>query len=86
VTADADNTGSYDWLVPAVDSNQCLLRISGAPYRRGVSDTSGAPFTIYICKPNYDLNGDCFVDLRDLGLLTSEWLRCGNPFDPNCAS
>jgi len=32
----------------------------------------------------YDLTGDCFVNLLDLDALASEWLECGNPFDPNC--
>jgi hypothetical protein len=39
------NTGNYDWLVPWVNSNQCLVRVSDAndPY---ISDTSDAVFTI----------------------------------------
>jgi len=30
-----------------------------------------------INPPQYDLNGDCKVDFRDLALLASEWLFCG---------
>jgi probable HAF family extracellular repeat protein len=43
--ASVPNTGSYDWLVPTINSSQCLVRISnfaGQP----VSDTSNAVFTI----------------------------------------
>ena len=36
------NSGSYDWLVPAVASNQCLVRVSSGPF----FDTSDAVFTI----------------------------------------
>ena len=39
------NSGSYDWLVPAVASNQCLVRVSDAAYPE-VFDTSDAVFTI----------------------------------------
>lgn len=39
------NTGSYNWLVPAVNSNQCLVRISDAS-NSSISDTSDAIFTI----------------------------------------
>lgn len=83
VPLNAGNGGRYNWLVPQVTSNQCLVRITDAndPV---VSDTSYANFTIYECALSYDLNGDCFTDLFDFSLLASEWLKCGNPFDPNC--
>jgi beta propeller repeat protein len=34
-------------------------------------------------RPLSDVSGDCFVDMQDLVILTSEWLRCGmqNPED-----
>lgn len=83
VASDVNNTGSYNWLVPSVDSNECVVRISSARYW-SVSDTSDAPFTTYICKLDYDLNGDCFVDMFDFAFIASEWLKCGNKFDPNC--
>jgi Tol biopolymer transport system component len=41
----APNTGSYDWLVPAVNSNQCLVRISDAS-NTDVNDISDGVFTI----------------------------------------
>jgi hypothetical protein len=39
------NTGSYEWLVPEVDSNQCLVRVSD-PNDPLVGDTSDQVFTI----------------------------------------
>ena len=77
------NTGSYDWFTLVVDSNQCLVRISSA-VDANIYDTSNDLFTIYQCTLYYDLTGDCFVNLLDLDALASEWLECGNPFDPNC--
>jgi hypothetical protein len=46
------NTGSYDWFVPAENSNQCLVRISDASYP-SISDTSDDVFTI-----SNDIDGD----------------------------
>ncbi|MHC4213571.1 MAG: right-handed parallel beta-helix repeat-containing protein [Planctomycetota bacterium] len=39
------NTGSYEWLVPEVDSNQCLVRVSD-PNNSNVGDSSDGLFTI----------------------------------------
>ena len=39
------NTGSYNWLVPAVNSNRCLVRISDAS-NPSISDTSDRVFTV----------------------------------------
>jgi hypothetical protein len=78
------NTGSYQWEVPDVNnSQQCLVRVSGAACP-DVNDTSDAVFTIYRCTLVYDLNHDCIVNEVDRDLLLSEWLLCGDPFDPNC--
>jgi hypothetical protein len=78
------NTGSYAWEVPDVNnSQQCLVRVSGAGCPLA-NDTSDAVFTIYRCKLAFDLNYDCVVNQLDYDLLMSEWLKCGNPFDPNC--
>jgi len=81
----ATNECSHDWLVPAIDSNDCLVRVFDAS-DIGIYDTSNGPFTIYHCTLNYDLTGDCFVDFSDFAALASEWLQCGNPFDPNCVN
>lgn len=31
-----------------------------------------------------DLNSDCFVDFYDFGIFAKQWLKCGDPCDPNC--
>ncbi len=77
------NTCSYDWLVPMVDSNQCLVRISDAN-DASVNDVSDDVFRIHVCTLVYDLNHDCFVDFFDFSLLASEWLNCGDPCNPSC--
>ena len=40
------NTGQYEWTVPPVDSEQCLIRVSSATLL-AVYDTSDEPFTIF---------------------------------------
>ena len=80
------NLGAYEWIVPMVDSNECLMRVSDLndPMTR---DTSNAVFTIFRCQGPVagDVNGDCYVDSLDLAALVPHWLECGNPFDTNCA-
>jgi len=80
------NRGSYEWLVPEVDSNQCLVRVSDANHPGVIADTSDDVFTIFQCRQAIrgDLDGDCYVNLRDLALLAAMWTKCGNPFDPAC--
>jgi len=77
------NTGSYSWLVPNVNSDECLVYISDADYPT-TGDISDDVFRIYVCTLAYDLNHDCFVDFFDFSLLASEWLQCGDPCDPDC--
>jgi len=77
------NISEYHWEIPQENSQECLIRISYPPNPL-VSDTSDNLFTIYQCTLAYDLNHDCFMDFLDFALLGSEWLQCGNPFDPNC--
>jgi hypothetical protein len=79
--ANYGNTGSYQWTLPAVDSNQCLVRITDRNFGTA-TDTSNTIFTIFRCQLKGDLNGDCYVDLEDFAILSNEWLDCGNPFDP----
>jgi hypothetical protein len=45
VVGEADNTGSYVWLVPSAISHTCLVRISDAR-SPSVGDTSDGPFSI----------------------------------------
>ncbi len=45
--ANVGNTGQYEWTVPAVDSEQCLIRVSSAT-QLSVYDTSDEPFAIFV--------------------------------------
>jgi hypothetical protein len=75
--ANVGNTGIYDWLAPAADSQACLVRVTSATSSH-VTDTSDAAFTIYPCPLAADLTGDCVVDVADLAVLASEWMMDGN--------
>ena len=70
------NNNSYDWVVPSVISNQCLVKISNAD-NGFISDTSDDTFMIVSCKELLlgDLNGDCFVNLLDWALMAQNWLK-----------
>ncbi len=78
-----ENACSYDWLVPAASSEQCLLRVTDAnppifPDGGGpvaIQDTSYKPFAIYECQSpgEGDLDGSCYVDFRDFAVLVSSW-------------
>ncbi len=68
------NTGGYDWLVPMVESDQCLVRVVNAN-NLAVFDTSAAVFTIIICPLEGDVDGDCAVDFYDFAALASDWLQ-----------
>ena len=85
IDANAADTGSYFWQpLPAVDSNQCLIKISDKDGTIA-SDTSNHVFTIFECDESLtaDLSGDCKVDFTDFALFSEQWLTCGNPHDPN---
>ena len=79
------NTGSYEWDIPLVDSNECLVRISDL-YNTSISDTSYSVFTIFQCQGPIvgDLNEDCHVDFLDFAMIAAHWLKCGNRFYPDC--
>ncbi|MBN2269747.1 MAG: hypothetical protein JXN61_03980 [Sedimentisphaerales bacterium] len=72
---------SFDWIVPTVDSNQCLLSIEDPIpfiYDTGlfvIGDTSDEPFIIYECPATLtgDLNADCYINFRDLNVLGLNW-------------
>lgn len=80
-----DNTGSYEWVLPRIDSAECLVRVRDVDDPT-VQDTSDATFPVFECRAKLlaDLNDDCYVDFSDLAILLSEWLACGNPFDSRC--
>lgn len=79
------NTGSYEWTVPDVNSQQCLVRVTDAA-DPGVGDISDDVFTIFVCQRSLagDLNGDCYIDFKDIAVIALDWLACGNPYDNNC--
>lgn len=77
------NTGSYNWLVPIVDSVQCSVRITNAA-NLGIYDTNDEVFSIYECSLDGDLTGDCVVDIVDFAIMALNWLQCGNPYDLYC--
>jgi len=77
------NEGSYSWLVPIVDSEQCAVRIRNAA-DLAVFDTSNAAFTIYECTLEGDLTGDCVINISDFAVMAAFWLECGNPYDLDC--
>jgi hypothetical protein len=68
------NTGSYEWLVPMVDSEQCLVRVVNTA-NLAVFDTSNAIFTIYQCPLGGDIDGNCSVDFFDFAAIASDWLQ-----------
>jgi hypothetical protein len=82
------DTCSFDWIVPTVDSNQCLLRIHDLsepgcsdPYCWiRPSDTTDDPFAIYECPQTLtgDLDENCYIDFRDLNVLGLNW-----PIEPS---
>jgi hypothetical protein len=67
------NTGSYDWLVPLINSTQCLVRVANAG-NLAIYDTSDYLFSIYQCAVEGDLTGDCFVSFDDFAILAADWL------------
>lgn len=73
---------SCNWIVPDVNSEQCLLEISYIGHHPIVywefTDTTG-PFTIYQCQltTESDYNSDCYIDLYDFAILASDWLKDG---------
>ncbi len=74
------NSGSYNWLVPIVDSDQCIVRITNAA-NLGVYDTSDEVFSIYESSLEADLTGDLFAGIVDFAALALNWLQRGNPYD-----
>lgn len=81
---EVDNTGSYAWTVPAVTSNDCMIRVSTP--EGDVVEQNHIPFIVYVCQREMtaDLDGDCYVNWTDFTLFTLQWQTCGNPYDPGC--
>jgi hypothetical protein len=68
------NTCAYDWLIPSIFSNQCLIRITDAN-DPNASDKSDDSFRIYRCMSNVlgDWNGDCYVEFGDFSIIAAGW-------------
>jgi hypothetical protein len=79
------NTGSYQWLLPNINSNQCLVWINNVEFPFAY-DISNDVFRIYVCADwlTLDFNGDCVIDFADFSVFAGQWLNCGDPCDPNC--
>jgi hypothetical protein len=75
------NSGQYQWLIPLVAGDQCLVRVSNED-QPSVYDTSDQPFVIQLYGLQADLNGDGVVDLRDMVAMASQWLEDQNLLDP----
>jgi hypothetical protein len=65
--ANVGNTGQYKWLVPLVDSDLCLVRVSSSN-RLSVSDESDNAFSIVLSMPVAGLTGN-------FSNLVSAWLQ-----------
>lgn len=66
---------NYDWSVPSVDSNNCMLKIVDNLHT-GLMDTT-ATFGIHTCPTliGGDFNNDCYVNEKDLGIIAEYWVR-----------
>jgi len=73
------NAGQYDWLVPKIDAERCLVRVASRD-NPGIYDVSDTAFSIYECLLPGDINGDCSIDMLDLAVLASDWLQSANPY------
>jgi len=82
--ANIGSTGSYNWLVPIVDSEQCMVRIASVD-SLSIYDTNNSLFAIYECILDGDLTGNCIVNMADLAIMAGFWLGCENPYDLECS-
>jgi hypothetical protein len=71
---------SYDWTVPDVNFQQCMIRITDAG-DPNFTDTTTGNFAIHKCPT--DLNGDAFIDFLDYAILSPNWQMSPDPCDPN---
>ena len=80
-----ENSGEYSWLIPEVESDQCLIRISD-PQTIFTIDSSEDVFTIFDCEAELagDITGDCYVNFEDFLIMAATWLQCANPLDSEC--
>lgn len=84
IDSNTANTGSFDWTLPVITSDRCLVRISDVG-GGDANDVSNSVFMIYKCILLFDLNGDCIINFKDISLVAGDWLNdCGNPYYFEC--
>ncbi|MCK4999861.1 MAG: hypothetical protein KAS23_10005 [Anaerohalosphaera sp.] len=71
------NTGSYQWLVPSVDSDNCLVRVTDAADSE-INDQSDAVFTITIPKTVTVLSPNGGENLTAGSTHTIQWNTTGD--------
>jgi hypothetical protein len=72
--ADGASNDSFGYSV----SISCDYIISGACFDDDNGDNSGSAYVFgKVLCPASDLNGDCFVDFKDVAILAGEWLTGG---------
>ena len=79
-----DNPHEFEWAVPMVSEENCLIRASDAADFNTVCQ-SGL-FSIKSCSESLvaDFSGDCVVDFNDFGSFANQWLDCGDPCNVDC--
>ncbi len=72
------NSGSYEWQLPILNSDQCLVSIWDID-DLDFGDISNGMFTIFQCQGPIvgDFNQDCYVNWGDFSILASHWLETG---------
>ena len=82
IDPNTENDGQYAWTLPAITSDQCIVRVSDAndpnlPSNPTVHDASDDGFTIYECLLDSpaDLDDDCYVNSSDLVAMAVVWLQ-----------
>jgi hypothetical protein len=83
ITATTANDGLFEWNpVPDANSMNCRIRIKDP--LSDVKDISDGTFTLFTCQlPSIpgDINGDCYVNLADLVILSQHWLVSGSSLE-----
>ncbi|MHC4889482.1 MAG: FG-GAP repeat protein [Planctomycetota bacterium] len=75
---DVNNTGSYDWSLPAKSWKKFRIRVSDTrfsdSYQPCIYDTTDSMFTLYDCQIDSGIEGDCTVGYSDLDIIVDKWL------------
>ncbi len=81
----ASDGAAEDWFGRSVSISGEYV-IVGASCDDDKGTNSGSAYIFIPCADwlTADLSGDCFVDFEDFGIFANQWLKCGDPCDPNC--